>query len=555
MINNILKKIPACLLAALMMTMTFSSCENYDFPVDESHARMFSPVTFEVKSVAAVTVELTFSKVSNAESYIFEFSKDSLQFAEIAQTVTISADSLPEGSESATSVKYTMIFKNLDGSTRYSTRLKAVSGSSLPDSKWVTVTFVTLGEQIMKPVSRKTDSSALIEWTEGSQVSHLYLSDGINPPKTIELTSEDIQAGNKEITGLSPKTTYVVEIYNGTAKRGAQSFTTFQQIPVTGKVIYLDGDEDIDTYIKEITDPVVTLVFPANSSYTASWIDEEQNEVHTILLSPDIVSITFWGQEGGEQPILNTTSIKLTDATQKVVFHNMDIKGNSSAADYVINENATRQLSEVLFEDCHLHTFRGVFRMQKAENNSIIESIKFTGCTVHDIGGYGLINGAAAGAGFRYKTVLVENSTFYDFTEIFCAFYTPVLEGISLKNCTFYNSIGNGRYIFNFNNDAANVPPVFEIVNCIFGKFYYTTDLPVEGNSARATNPKMTNPFASGSYKTTDFILNTGYPLSGIIEYEKTSDELFEDPKNANFRIKDAGFPGASTAGDPRWRP
>ncbi|MCS3025145.1 DUF5123 domain-containing protein [Bacteroides xylanisolvens] len=34
-------------------------------------------------------------------------------------------------------------------------------------------------------------------------------------------------------------------------------------------------------------------------------------------------------------------------------------------------------------------------------------------------------------------------------------------------------------------------------------------------------------------------------------EYSKTSAELFEDPENGNFKIKDALF--KNRAGDPQW--
>ena len=125
---------------------------------------------------------------------------------------------------------------------------------------------------------------------------------------------------------------------------------------------------------------------------------------------------------------------------------------------------------------------------------------------------------------------------------------------VVVSECTFYNCLGNGRYIFNFNNNVANVPTVFKFENNIVGKFYYTAATPDPTHSARATNPKIVEAFALGSYKTSDFVVNTGYPLSGVSEYERASTDLFVDPANGNFRIKDANFSGASNAGDPRWR-
>ena len=39
-----------------------------------------------------------------------------------------------------------------------------------------------------------------------------------------------------------------------------------------------------------------------------------------------------------------------------------------------------------------------------------------------------------------------------------------------------------------------------------------------------------------------------------ITRYPGTSTDLFEDPANGNFKIKDKSFVGKSSAGDPRWR-
>ena len=82
-------------LLILGLTLGFSSCEDVnDWGVDDSFNRMFSPVTFETAQVGATSVSLRFSSVPNAQSYVIEFSKDSLQFTTITNTVEILADDI-----------------------------------------------------------------------------------------------------------------------------------------------------------------------------------------------------------------------------------------------------------------------------------------------------------------------------------------------------------------------------------------------------------------------------------------------------------------------------
>jgi hypothetical protein len=43
-------------------------------------------------------------------------------------------------------------------------------------------------------------------------------------------------------------------------------------------------------------------------------------------------------------------------------------------------------------------------------------------------------------------------------------------------------------------------------------------------------------------------------PITGANSYSGKAADLFTDPANGNFKIKDNSFAGKSTAGDPRWR-
>ncbi|WP_460880806.1 DUF5123 domain-containing protein [Pontibacter rugosus] len=58
---------------------------------------------------------------------------------------------------------------------------------------------------------------------------------------------------------------------------------------------------------------------------------------------------------------------------------------------------------------------------------------------------------------------------------------------------------------------------------------------------------------SSSSYATSDYNA-TGNQIPNLTVYSGTAADLFQDPNNGNFTIKDANFAGKGSAGDPRWR-
>ena len=209
----------------LGLTLGFSSCEDVnDWGVDDSFNRIFSPVTFETAQVGATSVSLRFSSVPNAQSYVIEFSKDSLQFTTITNTVEILADDIVLDPNS-TSKLYLATVKKLDPESRYSARMKVTSNNGLPESRWVTLTFKTSGEQIFDAVSNITESSATLTWEAEAEVTHIILSSG-GTKKQIDLSPSNITESKLELSDLKENTSYTVEIYNGDRKKGTKSFTT-----------------------------------------------------------------------------------------------------------------------------------------------------------------------------------------------------------------------------------------------------------------------------------------------------------------------------------------
>lgn len=543
------KILPAVLM--VILTSTFSACEEFGFPVDESFKRLFSPVTFASENITATSADLTLSKVPGADTYVIEFSEDSLQFTTIVRTLTLKADTLSYASGS-TSV-YLIRVGDLKGATRYSARLKALSSTNeQPESKWDLITFATRSEQIFKNVlsSEKTDMSVILRWdASGAGVTHIMMTNTIdNTTKREDLTAADKAASMKLIEGLNGSTTYTADIYNNDNKRGSITFRTNESVPSEGKVIRLTGTENLNELLAAESGDI-TLVMPAGSLFEASWLDPGSgNTSYTLPMSDNITKLTFWGVEGDVKAKLHATSIKLGAGITELRFKNIEYYGKASTADYVLNENTTRAITHISFEDCEVHTVRGVIRMQNDANMTTLEKVLIKNCIMHDIGNYSITNTGAANT--KLMDLEISESTFYNITDPMCNMKS-IATSVVVDQCTFFNAFGNGRYFLQFN--ASFVPEKLQVSNCIFGQMNATV---FDGTQTmRATNPKITTPFVENSYHTTsDFFIHTGYPMTGIIEYTGTAADLFVDPAARNFRIKDVTFGGLTTAGDPRWR-
>lgn len=535
--NFLLKNILSCLFI-LGLTICFTSCEDVnDWGTDGSYNRMFSPVTFETAKVGATSVDLRFSSVPNAKSYVIEFSKDSLEFKAITNTVEILAEDIVLDSTSTSKVYLTTV-KKLDPEMRYSARMKATSNNGLPESLWVTLTFKTSGEQILNAVSNITESSATLTWEAEAEVTHLLLSGGGLSKKEITLSASNIAESKFDLSDLKQNTSYTVEIYDGSRKKGTKSFMTAQRISGDGKRYFMTGTENIVDFLNGITDSEVVLVIPSTAKFAIG-------DVWT--LPAHIKSLTLWGLVGAVegQAAISFKEIKLdnTVSTFKLWIHNMKVTGTDASADYVLNDNPTgaRTISEFKIDNCLVTAFRGVLRMRAALT---VGKIEIDNCLISNIGSYGVITIDAATV--AVGSISMTNSTVYKINNTTLITCKSKPSSLKIDYCTLYDVVGKDKYIVNFDGKAANVAGTFTINNCLFG----ASDATI---STRATNPKIESTFVYDSYKTNDYSVASGYPLTGVLDYDNTSANLFTDPVNGNFKIKDTNIGGEKQPGDPRW--
>lgn len=532
--NSILKYILSYLFI-LGLTISLTSCEDVnDWGTDSSFNRLFSPVTFETARIGATSVDLRFSSVPHAKSYVIELSKDSLEFSTIINTVEVPAEDIVLDSTSTAKVYLTSV-KKLDPEMRYSARMKVTSDNGLPESRWVTLTFKTPGEQILNTVINITESSATVTWEAEVEVTHIILLGG-GERKQFNLAPAHIAESKLELTDLKENTSYAVEIYNGDRKRGTKTFTSAPKISGDGKRYFLTGTENIVDFLKGVTDSEVVLVIPTNANYKIgdAW-----------TLPAHIKSLTLWGLSGTEKAAIGFKEIKLDNSVSsfKIWIHNMTVTGTDASADYVLNDNPTaaRSIAEFKMDNCIVTAFRGVFRMRAALTVGLID---IDNCIISNIGGFGIICMDAASV--SVGDISLKNSTVYKLNNTNMITCKSKVSSVKINNCTFYDALAKDRYIVNFDGNAANIAGSLGINYCLFA----ASDATV---STRATNPKIDGTFVFNSYKTNDYTVASNFPLTGVSDYNNTSANLFKDPANGDFTIKDTSIGGESQPGDPRW--
>lgn len=548
---------------AAMLGVTMASCtDGNDWDVDGAFDRLFGVDGNKIViTPGKTTADVTFQKRSDAQYYIMEVSTDSLY------------DDVPMGGENAivygedgsiTSTPTTIT--GLGGDTKYYFRMKSMADGK-SESKWVYYKdgdgFKTLAEQIFNPLTNAdiTDEKVTLSWDATQEADHIVLTPGINGEEstTFTLTDEDKAAGKLTINGLTSSTSYAAIIYNGKAKRGELSFSTNAAPPSADYRIEYNAETGIQGQLDAIAEEAaaagktnygVTVTFPANSEATFNGMSEDLTGPASLKI-PSGMSVTFYGNPGGEKPILKMAkSLDVAGAHAYIKFMNVNIQdisvsdNNATPSGYFFNQSAAATVSEFSFEDCVIKGFskNTFFRLQGSEVKTI-GTLLLHNCIFDNIGtGYSFIHiDAGAGKG-KVENIDIDGCTFSNICvkgKMFIYSKNTNMTSINIKNSTFYNVIGAGNYFIDFGADTYGPSSGFNIENCLFGK---SADEATNKNIRCSVNANVTN-----CYKTTDFYKN----IKGTNDLGLSSAALFVDPANGNFSFK----PGTTSLsiGDPRW--
>lgn len=521
--------------AVFLMLLTMIACEKDD-DVATGPKRMFTPSS-DIKSVSGEkSVTLTW--------------QPSLYTQDIEETYTVevAADTLfetPIVYEAETDTSGIIITdEHLAVRTPYFARVKANAYGSREESGWVVSSrFMIRGEQIFLPLG-STDvmyNLVTLSWRESDGITKIVITpvnemgEPVGEAIATDLEEEDILNGKRSISGLAPETTYRAEIFAGQASKGTITFTTIKE-PEEG-AIDLTGITDRPSVLQDTLlqiDAGSVVVLKKGVTYT---IDE------TVKLDRSVKIMSEITTDPGKAKIYFTSNFDIEGGSNIdfIEFENLEMESDDKSARYVFNIDNAGTVNKISFDGCIIKEFRGVMRIKTADVT--ITDFNFNNTVITAVLGYGVVNVDHADS--RVDNIKMTNSTIYKVERIFIS--KAASNSILINNCTFNQAPQATRYLVDYN--GVDVTNGVEISNSIFGIGLGDPDGDgeVKVKGVRTGNGLVSS---SNTYSTADYV-STGNHIPDLKPYAGTSADLFVDPENGDFTIKDDSFEGKDTAGDP----
>lgn len=520
------------------------ACEEAnEWEVDPSHDRLFRSTKFEVKETNPTSALLSFRGVTNATKYVFDFSEgDSLLFNNIVFTTELLVDTMNAYNKEASEIKteYRALFTDLNGTTRYSVRMKAVNGDTGMESGYVQLCFDTTDEQIFTTVTPGTTSVSL-NWQAEKTATRIEYGELVKTEiegeeaktDTVwatphELTSTEKQAGELTIDGLKPGTNYITYIFNEKARRGSYKFKTLGSSK--GTTISVKASDDINALLAGAPAGDVTLSFTGGQTY----------EVGEFTIPETVTNLYIAGNVvGGKMPVLNMTKFVFSALMDNFYVQYMDIVSDGKSQ-IMIELGGSTGFKNVSFEGCNISEIpRSLIRTNSGDLE--VEGIVINNCFIKNVGlsGYGLLN---IGKLKSLSTISITNTTLLNIGD-------QIMDlRVQTDKVTFTQSI--------FCNYDINMPKLLRLDKqpkeiTVTGVIFTGDNKGGKMNSGNSDYSKYLS-FA-GCYLTSDFQENDKKFTDAQI-LKISSEELFEDPKNGDFHFKpEAKFEGDGKVGDPRW--
>lgn len=545
-----------------LAAITVTSCDDAnDWTTDSSYSRLFKVTKMGV-TAEITSAEFTWTLTPNTEYYLIEVSKDSL-YDDI--DMGTGKGSIVYGQDkNITKSPFTLT--DLDSGSKYFIRMKSMS-STAQESKWSYLeaySFKTKTENILNAVDAdsKGEDYITLSWSAGAAVTHvdyaqvmgtdensnLILGDVI----TVQLTDENKANGNVTITGLKASTSYQFIIYNNDNPRGTRVVATTLQAPEGNLKVEINAgvtltQEMLDSWADKGS---VTIIFEAGAEYTLNGVDATTGEIAGLTI-PNNLSVTFFGKDGEKKATLKMAREVLMGGIHSYIrFENVII--NDGGAQYLFNQGTEASASEISFKDCEFNDFaRSIVRFKDQKSISVdLLSFDNSIITNQGSGNYACITLDAKE--YTISKIDFTNTTFNTIQHNLIALNNnsrgcATVNTVDFNNCTFYNSVGDGRYLLDAGNTSQG--PVVTFNNTILGKSNKATLKDgVWSSTSKGVRTITVN--VNNTYMTADGVFGSN-TVKGCIDYAGTSDDLFKDPVNGDFTIKDGSFP--TGIGAQRW--
>ena len=529
--------------AGLCLALIMVACgeDVNDWGVDDSYARLFTPISMSVVNQTATTIQLQYEGVNDAEQYVFEFSGNGNQdFSNIIRTEVVLADTLKAYTKGNTpaKTKYRILFGDLYGQQSYSVRMKGVNKTKGLESHYISLAFETKAEQIFEKILARVDGAKIL-WDASKTVTDLQIgrleknADGAQDTTWIQKVDiSHITTGVYDLTSLTPGTKYVAKIYNQQILRGVTGFKTLGS--AKSKVVHVSPNANVNLLLLQASGDDITLTFDPGNTY----------ELGYVTVPTAIKHLYFAGyEEEGKMPLLHLSKVTLSAQMKTLNFSYVDID-NQGKSTYLLQLNTAFGIDDLSFENATVRNIKNSL-LQVSRADVKIGTVNISDCLLNNIGyvDNGLIYVASAGA---FETLAISNTTMVDMGKQLMDIRAYV-DSISIDQVTFYNSLEVRKPFDQFARFGEKIKPrKMAVTNSIIAG-------PNGGVSMSAGMESYSFLSFSKSYLTSDLRVGA-YPFTKATLLEIPSNELFVDPANGDFHFRSsAKFEGDGKAGDRRW--
>lgn len=522
---TIIKKLAYVLVACLSLVATVG-CSDPDSEITTLElSRALRPTDVEVKVLNKVDVRIKSYYVTAPEKITYQFftadPDDETVFNVLDRVVEINC-----AEAGKTHQTLTHNIKSLKSETAYMVVISSVLKGRT--SGIVEEFFETDPEQILNDVTDDdlTSSSIKVTWEEGLEVTRVEVVKSDEVLQSIDLTPDNIAAGECVINDLKPESKYTIYIYNGNTQRGKIVATTLPEfIPV-----YAGRNVDIQSVIDEAEEGETIMLLPAQDGSTSSF-DYQSSEgaasTKELVISKNITISCL-----DTKPVTAHVKFYLAGCNG-VTIKNIKFAGTSSDAVLKI-KNASGKIN---IEGVEVTGYKNFISNNKEEDCTISE-INVRNCFFHDM---------CSGARFidlqSTRTIGFETFNFVQNTVANCCSgsdfiridYTADKMGytINFENNTIYKVEATSKGLMYIRSNAQGDKAfTCNVKNNVFAecsdKVYYSQDKKTDGidyfTNYYFNAPSLLVPFIEGN-STFDPAGKTGV------------DPKFKDPANNDFTI------------------
>lgn len=411
------------------------------------------------------------------------------------------------------------VIEGLRPFTSYTIRI--YNGDSLRGETQVTT---LMGAQVESTVENITSSSATIIWDaqEIGTITGYTLVKGTEMP-TEEQTALTENTGRLELTNLDVNTTYSLVIFYDGIARSSCTFTTLRGIPGDYTQITINSRDEWGTKL-ENANGKVAIIIPKGVT-----IDMSGNTSFRTEIPEAITSLLIWGGDEGieyledEKPTFGTRGLSFTGNKTEVQFFNLNIQSNGTS-NYIIRQRGNGTIGSLMFESCNIRNAAGIFCARDNDaSGGICQTIVMDDCIIAGIGNYSVIY---AYNGYTVNGISFTNSTINGVTGNIFRIEQSATYSLTISQSTFYNS---PQAIIRSGASSADIQISNTLISAV----------------NTSTTPSQDSVTGSNVITTSDC-----YFVSWATRTQLTSDQLFADPANGNFKVIASEY---ADYGDPRW--